>query len=1170
MNGHPKRGFPVLLAALLLVGGVFISSLAPDSQAARSATVRTVAGSVGDLCPNFTAPGATNVSVLTFTISDTVNNQLLTGVAVNYTGTSIADLKAAHLYRESGNVPGTFDNSTDTLLASNSSITGSPIVISPSFNLRRNNDRQFYIVFDIADNATDGDKVDACIDADGLTVAGNTWPDAAYDPAGFATIDASAPAGWAAFAPAGWSRSQTVDCTVSVGDLRSGLAVSTAEYQWSNDSGAGWSAWKRANCTGTNGTAADQTISATAVAFGNDSAGANLVRFRVNDTVGNHGASPDYTVRLDTAAPGGWLLGSPLGWYTADMRPTVQISVGDISSGLDNGTVSARYSVDGGQNWTAAPSVNCSGPSGSLAPENVTAWSVPFDRDSSSMDLIRFNVSDVAGNWNVSPAYTIKIDATPPDAPALAPLPRYANGSSVAISWLAPPDAVSGLDRFLAVCDDAGDLSSPVQTVETNNTTCAFAGLSDGATYYYGVRSVNNAGVAGNFSVPLNCTQDASAPFTVLTTSPAGPDGQNGWFLTAVNLSFAAVDNTSGVAGTFFAVNGGAPSEGNGTLLGQGGEYNVSFWSEDNVGNVEPAGNVTIKIDLSTPVAAMHAPEKVFTNETAFFDANGSRDVGQCIWDFGDGSPNATGISVQHSFIAAGVYHVTLTVVDPAGRTCATAADVRVLDRNVNYPPKAVIGSLGTIYVGEPVTFDGRGSRDEEPELLKFAWDFGDGTTGTGPSATHTYPREGDFKVSLLVTDPLDLFDIASRAVRVYIKGQNRPPLAQMTQLNIAYVNEQVFFDGSNSTDEDLPDCVFSWDFGDGAGGTGLLVSHAYASDGTFLVRLNITDPPGLTGSTQLSVRVFQRGVNLPPIAQFTFHPFKSKVGEKVDFDASLTMDEDTFSLNYTWDFGDGSGGQGKLATHAYKDGGEYEVILRVRDQGGLGDVYSGKVTVVKPSSPPPAAGGIVPWAVAAVVIILVALAAVVFLARRRRPAPPPPPQEIPHAPEGPQSLIAPTPVTHTPSEVVIEEGLNYLIDRETPDVAYETVARLASEGASALLITPVHPNKVNKGYNMENVQIFWLSEITGEIPSIDPAKMEYELAEKMITFIKEKEANAVVALDGLELLVQRHGFDKVMEFIHTINEVGSVSGATVLVNVNGKAMKEVELNQLRRKFDRW
>jgi PKD repeat protein len=1160
----------VVLVALLLTGELLISILAPHAQAARSATVRTVAGSVADLCPNFTVPGAANVSVLTFTISDTAGNQFLTEMVVNYTGTSVADIKAVHLYRESGNVPGTFDNSTDTLMASNTSITSRSVVISTSFNLRRNNDRQFYIAVDIADNATDGDAVDARIDADGLTVAGSTWPDAAYDPAGNATIDASAPGGWAAFAPLAWSRVRTVDCSVEVGDQRSGLAVDTAEYQYSSDRGGNWSAWKSANCTGANGTPAVQTILATAVALGNDSADANLVRFRLRDTVGNTGTSPDFTVRLDTAAPQDWLLRFPLYWYGSDRRPSVQVAVDDGTSGLDNLTVSARYSIDGGQNWMGAPSVNCSGPAGSLAAENVTAWSVPFDVDSASMNQVRFNVSDVAGNWNVSPVYTIKIDARAPDAPELGALPRFANGTSRAIGWQAPVDPVSGLDHYLAVCDGTPDFSDPLQFIETNGTFGEFSGLSDGAIYYYEVQAVSVAGVAGGFSRPQNCTQDASPPFTVLSTSPAEPDGQNGWFLTAVNLSFAAYDNTSGVAGTFFTVDGSAPAAGNWTVLAEDGEYNISYWSEDNVGNTEPARNATIRIDLGIPVAAMHAPERVFVNETAPFDANGSLGADRYIWDFGDGSPNATGVTVQHAFAAAGVYHVTLTAADPAGRTCSTAADVRVLERDVNYPPVAVIGPLGTIYAGEPAQFDGRGSTDEEPWLLTYGWDFGDGSLGSGQTATHTYAREGDYNVSLRVVDSLGLFDIATRSVRVYIKGQNRPPLAQLTQLNIAYISEQVFFDASNSTDEDLSHCVFSWDFGDGGRGAGVLVSHVYMSDGAFLVRLNITDPPGLAGAAQLSLKVFQRGVNLPPNAQFTFQPFRPGAGQKVDFDASLTMDEDTFSLNYSWDFGDGSGGQGKLASHVYKNGGDYEATLRVRDNGGLSDTYNSKVSVAAPPKPSPAAWGVLPWAAAAVVMIAVAVAAAVVVSRRRRPAPPPPAEEEPHAPEGPQSLIAPTPVTHTSSEVVVEEGLNYLIDRETPEAAYETLARLASEGASAMLVTPVHPNKVNKSYNMENVQLFWLSEITGDIPSMDPAKMEYELAEKIITFIKEKEANAVVAIDGLELLVHCHGFDKVVEFIHTINEVASVSGATVLVNVNGKAMKEVELNQLKRKFDRW
>jgi PKD repeat protein len=638
-----------------------------------------------------------------------------------------------------------------------------------------------------------------------------------------------------------------------------------------------------------------------------------------------------------------------------------------------------------------------------------------------------------------------------------------------------------------------------------------------------------------------------------------------------VDLSFDARDNTSGVAWTEFSIDGGPFTKGAYAFIDSEGAHMVAFRSSDIVGNVEETLSATINIDTTPPVARMTIPQSAYVNETVQFDGSGSTDAVGYFWDLGDGT-NASVSASGHAFASMGQFRVTLTVTDRAGLTCSTSADITILSRGVNYPPVAVIGPLGTLYVGETASFSGAGSTDEEPSTLAFLWSFGDGDTASGATAAHAYAHEGDYNLSLKVTDRGGLADIETRLVRVYVKGQNQPPLAQITQLNIAYMNEPVVFEGGNSTDEDLAHAAFSWEFGDGATGTGAAVTHTYMSDGVFPVRLNITDTAGLSGTAQLSVKVFQRGVNLPPSAQFAHSPFQPKAGQGIEFDASDTVDESPATLNYTWTFGDGTVAHGKVVTHSYASKGQYKVSLRVRDQGGLTDTFSYDVTVTGNGKPVPSAFDWTPYIILMLVAIMVVALVVVAATRRRRPEPEAPPEkdEKSHAPEGPQSLIAPTPVTHTESEVVIEEGLNYLIDRESTDTAYTTLSKLASEGASAMLITPVHPNKVNKSYDMENVEIFWLSDATGDTPSLDPSKMEYELAEKIITFIKEKEANAVVLLDGLELLIQSHGFEKVMEFIHTINEVASVNGATVLVNVNGKAMKEVELNQLKRKFDRW
>ena len=49
--------------------------------------------------------------------------------------------------------------------------------------------------------------------------------------------------------------------------------------------------------------------------------------------------------------------------------------------------------------------------------------------------------------------------------------------------------------------------------------------------------------------------------------------------------------------------------------------------------------------------------------------------------------------------------------------------------------------------------FDGRASKDND-SIVKYVWDFGDGTTGAGATPTHVYMKEGLYQVTLTVFDP--------------------------------------------------------------------------------------------------------------------------------------------------------------------------------------------------------------------------------------------------------------------------------------------------------------------------------------------------------------------------------------------------------------------------------
>lgn len=74
--------------------------------------------------------------------------------------------------------------------------------------------------------------------------------------------------------------------------------------------------------------------------------------------------------------------------------------------------------------------------------------------------------------------------------------------------------------------------------------------------------------------------------------------------------------------------------------------------------------------------------------------------------------------------------------------------------------------------------------------------------------------------------------------------------------------------------------------------------------------------------------------------------PYRGAVGEPVQFSAEGTVDLDDNLLDFRWDFGDGSSGQGEQVEHVYKDPGDYAVTLEVSDRDGLQDQAQTQVLV--------------------------------------------------------------------------------------------------------------------------------------------------------------------------------------------------------------------------------
>ena len=159
----------------------------------------------------------------------------------------------------------------------------------------------------------------------------------------------------------------------------------------------------------------------------------------------------------------------------------------------------------------------------------------------------------------------------------------------------------------------------------------------------------------------------------------------------------------------------------------------------------------------STGTGTNVAPTAAFTSSTsdltASFDASSSTDsdgtIATTTWTFGDGTTGA-GTNTTHTYPEAGTYPVTVTVTDDAG-----ASDERTGSVTVTAPPANVapVASFEAAVSGLAVAVDGAGSTDSDGSVASYAWNFGNGSTGAGATASHTYAEAGTYDVTLTVTD---------------------------------------------------------------------------------------------------------------------------------------------------------------------------------------------------------------------------------------------------------------------------------------------------------------------------------------------------------------------------------------------------------------------------------
>ncbi|MBZ0273227.1 fibronectin type III domain-containing protein [bacterium] len=102
---------------------------------------------------------------------------------------------------------------------------------------------------------------------------------------------------------------------------------------------------------------------------------------------------------------------------------------------------------------------------------------------------------------------------------------------------------------------------------------------------------------------------------------------------------------------------------------------------------------------------------------------------------------------------------VTLTAKSEIG----VVYDTITLEKpELGFPTADIAAVAGPVNVGDTVHFDGSLSSDPCGNLIDYAWDYGDGDTGSGPNVQHVYSEDGLMTVTLTVMDTDGNYDSTS------------------------------------------------------------------------------------------------------------------------------------------------------------------------------------------------------------------------------------------------------------------------------------------------------------------------------------------------------------------------------------------------------------------------
>lgn len=336
--------------------------------------------------------------------------------------------------------------------------------------------------------------------------------------------------------------------------------------------------------------------------------------------------------------------------------------------------------------------------------------------------------------------------------------------------------------------------------------------------------------------------------------------------------------------------------------------------------------------------------------------------INKWVWDFyGDGQlvEKTTNDSFAFTYTKVGTFTPKLYVIDSANIQSTTfiGPSITVREKETqNTPPVADFSYVQTTFTGSfNVQFTDL-SVDVDGTISSWQWSFGDTKSDNIQNPNNVYGSKGTYNVTLTVFDNSGAQNSITKTIEVIETNLNPPiPNFSFSQRNKSLIVD--FTDLSTGTGN----LSYKWSFDDR---DPTLTSSsqnpffAYPLAGSYNVRLEVSDANGTAFITKLVT--VNEPINLPPTIdqlsgqQINNNPLVAKF-------SNSSSDTDGFITEWLWDYGDGSSESfnnllQSNPEHTYASPGEYQVVLRVTDDG-LSDgtkKLSAQKSILVIISPPP------------------------------------------------------------------------------------------------------------------------------------------------------------------------------------------------------------------------